>query len=784
MVLAYSEALRDDPFNEDLIARLAEARVKGAHEHYLAGKAALREGRVTQASEEFEMSLALDPSRPEYRLALTEALRRKEAKEQLRDAEKLKYMGRMDDALIAFERAAILDPKLMPAYEGITAVSAERRTAKRMAKSTQPITLRFQKAKLREVFEILARTAGVNVVFDKDVRDDQVTIFLRDMPYDDALKLILSTNNLIAHKLAHDTILISPNTKQKHAQYQDLMIRTFYLSNAEAKKAVNLLRSMLESKRVFADESVNAVVVRDTPAKLHLAERVLYSIDRRQPEVILEVEVLEVDRTKSLKYGLDYQKSTSFALTPEFPTEGGGVFSIEFLTNLGKSNYLVTFPSRVTLDFFKQVSEAKILSSPKMRVVSGEKATINVGDKQPILLSTTSTSPNQVGGGVATQSTVTSTEFKDTGVKLTVEPRVHLLNELTLKVKIELTRVLDRVILQDDPEISQFRFGTRTAETTVRIRDGETIVLGGLIAEEHRKTIETTPILGDIPYIGKLFFTHYITDTITTELILTITPRIVRSMEMPGVENQAFWSGTQTQFSTDRIFAPEPKMASLTQGVGVLPADGAAASDAKTTTDSAPVAVEPRSPDRSSTEPSEAASPSEAPALPSAGPPEPPVTSAVPGAPSAGAVLPGPPPVMARGAGVLALRPSRLLTTVGQQFRVDLTADQVANFTQSVVTLTYNPKLLEFVRLSEGVLLSRSTGPSGATAAEDPEAGKLVLQVRRQGTESVVSGALAVLFFKAKGAGTSPLTLQSTQLVGAQGQSLSVSVRPASVVVR
>jgi general secretion pathway protein D len=782
-VAAYRQAAEHDPFDKDVRARLDGVKADAAEQHYVEGKAGLKDRQFDRALTEFQLAVALDPSRPEYHRGMAEALRLKGSRDQLKDAETLRYLGRLDDALVAFERAVALDPDLTEAVEGITTVAAQRRAAKAMAKSTQPVTLRFQKAKLREVFEILARTAGVNVVFDKDVRDDPVTIFLKDMPYDDALTLILNTNNLVAHHVTPDTILIAPNTKQKRAHYQDLMIRTFYLSNAEAKKVVNLLRSMLESKRVFADEAVNAVVVRDTPAKLHLAERVIYSIDRRQPEVVLEVEVLEVDRTTEEEFGLSYAKEASFGVLP--PSIGDIIIS-----GSGLNAIRVSFPTSATLDFFKQEAHAKTLASPRIRVLTGEKATINVGDKQPILLSTTNVLPTSLGG-VPTTSTVTSTEFKDTGVKLIVEPRIHLVNELTLKLKIEVTRLGEEVVLQAEPLIQQFKFGSRTAETTLRVRDGETVVLAGLIANDRRKTEETVSWLGDIPILGDLL-THTNEQTIETEIILTITPHIVRRREMPGLEAQAFWSGTQNRFSTEKLFSPAPAMMSR-NGNGSSP-EGADSSNGAPGQGGSSSPAGPPQPSGFSPGPT---APSPRTPGPQSQVQPPGSTSDAPVGGTGGSLTrPGPQPVpddgpladegtvVAGGAGVLAIQPSRLFTKVGHQFRVDLTAARVGNFTRSVVTISYDPRLLKFLRISEGALLEQSTGPSGATLSEKPEAGTLVLEVRRQGSTPSVSGTLASLFFEAQSPGTGHLVIVPMQVVGAGGETFRVTATPGSVVVR
>src|SRR5689334_15231095 len=179
--------------------------------------------------------------------------------------------------------------------------------------------------------------------------------------------------------------------------------------------------------------------------------------------------------------------------------------SLHQLAGLDQSNYLLKPPTNVQLDFFKQDADAKTLAAPKVRVVNNKKAEINIGDKQPILLSTTNVLPGQAAtGAVPTTSTVTSIEFRDTGVKLTVEPAIHLGNELSLKMKIEVIRLGEPVLLQANPPITQFKFGNRTAETMLNVRDGETIVLGGLLQEEDRRTRVTIPWIGDLPFIGNL----------------------------------------------------------------------------------------------------------------------------------------------------------------------------------------------------------------------------------------------------------------------------------------
>ena len=242
--------------------------------------------------------------------------------------------------------------------------------------------------------------------------------------------------------------------------------------------------------------------------------------------------------------------------------------SMRQLTSLGESNYLFKLPSTVILDFFKQETDAKTLASPKLRVINNKKAEINIGDKQPILLSTTNVLPGQaVTGAIPTTSTVTSIEFRDTGVKLTVEPSIRLNNELSLKMKVEVVRVGEQVTLQNQPLIQQFKFGNRSAETTLNMRDGETIVLGGLLQEDDRRTRTSIPWIGDLPYIGNLL-SSYRTERVTTEVILTITPHITQPVLPAGPRNHAFWSGTELSYATGPMFSPLPQVVSTVSGGG------------------------------------------------------------------------------------------------------------------------------------------------------------------------------------------------------------------------
>src|SRR5574341_224364 len=561
--LAYKQALKDDPFNPTLQSKYAMARERAAAVFEEQGRAYLKDGQLDLAAQQFKQALTIEPSNLGHQAALSEALRLKDAREHYKDAERLAQLGRVEEAMDQYAKAAELDPSFKEPLESIAKLTEAQQALGREDRRQQPVTLRFRNAGLKEVLEGVGKAGGVNLIFDKDVRNDPVTITIQDTPFEEAFNLILNSNNLFSRVLSPGLVIVSPNTKQKQEQYQDLMIRTFYLSHAKAKDMLVLLKGMLDSKRMHANDQLNTIVIRDQPEKIELAEKIILANDRQDSEVLFEVEVLEVNRTVNQTYGLSYPKQIAAALVPPGFTGiiNGDIapqFTYQQLTSLGQSIYLFKLPTNVQLDYFKQITDAKTLASPKIRVVNNKKAEINIGDKQPILLSTTNVLPGQaVTGAVPTTSTVTSIEFRDTGVKLSVEPAIRLVHDLALKMKIEVITLGEPVILQAHPPITQFKFGNRSAETMLNIRDGETIVLGGLIQEQDQRTKVTIPWIGGLPVIGDLI-SSFKTQRITTEVILTITPHILHTMTQPGLGTQVFWSGTESTYATTPLFSTKP----------------------------------------------------------------------------------------------------------------------------------------------------------------------------------------------------------------------------------
>jgi general secretion pathway protein D len=725
---AYQEALKDDPFNPAIQGKLRAAKGRVAATYQERGRVALKERNLPQAIEAFKRALGLDPTNADHQTALAQALRYKEAQDRLAVGQKMLKAGRLDDATEAFERALELDPDLKAAQDGLVQLAEKQKSPPQpLAGSRQPVTLKFQSARTKEVFEVLARSVGINILFDKDMKDDPITIFVKDAPFDDALSLILTTQSLFIRRLAADTILVIPKTKQKLDQYQDLMIRTFYLSTGKAKDMVNLLRTMLETKRIFVNEELNAIVMRDTADKVRLAERIILANDRKPGEVLFEIEVLEVDKTKTDKFGVNIAKQVGAVVGPSGTTAFPGAnlvpFTLQQLTSIGTGSYLFTLPTSVLVDFLRTESDAKTLANPKIRVVNNKQAKVNIGDKVPILLSTTNTIPGAPGIVTPTTTTITSIEFKDTGVKLTVEPSIHLNNDVTIKLQIEVTRLGDKVRLQDNPVIEQFRFGTRTAETSLSLRDGESVFIGGLIQDEDRTTVTKVPGLGDIPVLGEIFKATT-RDRITTDVILTITPRIVRALETPAPEDQAFWSGTEETYALKPLF---PDTAAG-RGLSGVPPSGASPA-----APSQPGSQAPRQP---------------APA-------------------------------------VLSFLPPDRTIQVGQDVTLDVLVSNLEDLAEGTLTVSYDPKVLEFHQAVEGELLKRDGSATVETAA-NPATGMVVLRLKRAEGAKGVSGAgvLATLAFTAKGPGSSPVAIQSPRLLTAARAPLAASGGQGTVRVQ
>lgn len=397
-------------------------------------------------------------------------------------------------------------------------------------RDARPVSLQFRDANTKMVFEVLSRQTGVNFVFDKDVRSDsKTTIFAQGVPVEQAIDLVIGQNQLSRQVLSDNMVLIYPNTPAKQKEYQDEIVKTFYLTNTDPKKAQDLLKTVLNTKTLFVDDKANLIIMRDTPEAVRMAEKLINSLDLADSEVMMEVEVLEITRSNLQQLGIEYPTTATIA-TPSQLT-------LESIRHLGRSDISIT-PFSLTADLLKQVGRANTLASPRIRARNREKAKILIGSRVPVI--TNSVTPSAVGTPVVTGSV----QYLDVGLTLEVEPTVHLDGEVSIKLNLEVSSITKEVDIAQSGTRA-YEIGTRNAQTLLSLHDGETQILAGLIQDSDTRNSAHIPGLGDIPILGKLFGSDHI-DKEKTEIVLSITPRIIRSAARPSSETTEFWYGTES----------------------------------------------------------------------------------------------------------------------------------------------------------------------------------------------------------------------------------------------
>jgi len=533
--LIYLEkAVRDYPDDREARALYLRQRDAMVNRGLAEAEAARADGHEEEAERSYRAVLKVDPRnlRANEGLSQLSAARRHDA--ALQEAEEL--LARNDLAGAEARLRIILtqaprNPKARAALKQVQErrASAERSTQALTGSFTEPVSLEFRDAPLRSVFEAFARTSGINFVLDNDIKADaRVTIFVRKTPLDEVIRLILVTNQLERKVLNNNTVLIYPNVPAKVKDYQELEVRSFFLANADVKQALNLVKTVVKSRDLFIDEKLNLLVVRDTPDALRLVERLLESLDLAEPEVMLEGELLEVTRNRLSELGLRFPDQIGYGRLLEDGTVAAGAASLRRGGNL---TTFVTNPA-LLLNLHREDGDTNLLANPRIRVKNREKAKIHIGDKLPVF---TTTSTANVGVSA-------SVNYLDVGLKLDVEPTVYLQDEVGIRVGLEVSSVVQQI---SGPQGSiAYQIGSRSAATTLRLRDGETQVLAGLINDEERNSANKLPGLGDIPILGRLFSSHRDIHN-KSEIVLLITPRILRNLEQPLSSANSMSAGTE-----------------------------------------------------------------------------------------------------------------------------------------------------------------------------------------------------------------------------------------------
>jgi general secretion pathway protein D len=485
----------------------------------------------------------------------------------------------------------------------------------------------------------------------------------------------------------------------------------------------DILKGLITVRKLIVNEPLNSLVLRDTEEVIKLAGKIIEANDRRLAELILEVEILEVNRSKAERLGLDLGSYRVSAST--------GTAIIGVTGNIQESirNALtLTLPS-ATFNFYKQDVDAKTLANPKVRVLSGKNAKIHIGDRVPLRAATIQDVTGQVR---------TTYDYKEIGIRLLAEPIVHIDNSVTVKVGLEVSTLGENLGTQNEPA---FRIGTRNAETFMMLRDGETAILGGLIRDEERKTRVRVPLFGDIPAAGALF-TSYDDSNGRTDVLLTITPRVVRGWDLPNKQMRSFVSGTEDRYLSEPLFA------SLNQSA-VRPTQTAALASGQT-----PVPPPLSSPSSvAGTAPAATTTPGEPPSVATA-------------------------PVVARPP-VLAFSEPVYESSSNAEFEVQLIGENLKGIVNLPMEVLLNSQLLKLVRFEAGSAV--------ASLKVEPDESLGVLRVSaklKEGGGTDEKMVIARLVLRGDKAGISYLVYRAPSLEGASGAAVSAQVRASRVVIK
>lgn len=520
-VLRYIEAVRNDPDNIQFKAGLLRAKVQAGQAHVRKAKQFRDAGVLERALLEYRQAIELDPSNQyaeaELRKIADELKAVRDTGQKPRSIAEMKKRSKGSTAL---------PPTLNP-------------------KSKEEIDLIFSKpASVMDIYRALGRAFGVNVLFDPKLKDQEITIELSGVTAQTGFETVMRTVGHFYKVIDESTVIIADDNPQNRRNYEDQVIQTFFLDNAEVKDVMTMVRSLISAKYVAANEQLNAIVLRDSADKVKVAEQIILANDKAKAEVVVDIELMQINtgRLQDLGMSLSSNSITS-ALTfgnggGDGETPAASTVRLSDLAYINQNNWALTLPSFV-FDFLKSSGDAQALAQPKLRITEGEKASLVIGDRVPI--PTTSFNSGNLGNGGAIVP-VTSFQYQDVGIKIEVEPRVHHNEEVTLKVKIEVSNIAD--FIDGSGGQRQPVIGTRTIESNIRLKDGETNFLAGLIRTDQTKNERGIPGLSDLPILGRLF-TSTSTDNRRTDIVLTLTPHVIRRAAIEAEDLLPIWVGTE-----------------------------------------------------------------------------------------------------------------------------------------------------------------------------------------------------------------------------------------------
>jgi general secretion pathway protein D len=527
-VIEYTKLLRERPDDGMARASLQQAKLRASQSHFSTARRMAALGRFEEAQVEYQIAAELNPGN----VGIQEELRTMRA--QIRAKVAVTDSGKTQlEMLIAQSREGPLPGASLPTDVVL------------------PDTLMFREASAQVVYLAIGKFADLSIVFDPAFRDQQITVDLRKNTLAEALDTVSSaTRNFWKSSgrggNSQRTVSIIPDTPAKRREYEEEVVRVFYLSNADLKETIDILRIVVDARRIAPLTATNAISIKDTPERIAAAGRIIGAIDKARPEVVIDVELLEVDRKHMKDYGLQIASpgspGISGSVTLKDPT-----YSLEGLRNLTQSDVILSGLPGLYYRLLKTDNATRVLANPQLRTSEGIAAQARFGERVPIPV--TVFAPLATGG--AAQQPITSFNYENIGVNIDITPRTHHDDEVSLAVKIEVSNI-SGTGFGDLPT-----FGNRSINTVIRLKDGETNMLAGLIRDDERKVMSGVPGLSDLPVIGALFASNH-RETQQTDIILTLTPRILRVLELTSDDLAAFRVGRDSGAPLIDIPLPAP----------------------------------------------------------------------------------------------------------------------------------------------------------------------------------------------------------------------------------
>ena len=522
-VVEYTNVVRANPGNREARTALERVKLRAAQDHTARARRLASQDRYEEAVVEYQLAAELNPTDPAVETAL------REARQRLRTKVAVTRGGRTElESLIDRTREMSAPGLDLPAVK-------------------LPGTLTFGNgATARAVFLTVGRFANLSMIFDPGFRDQPLTIDLRDATLEHALAALTASTRTFYRVTAPRTITIVPDTPAKRREYEETVVRTFYLSNADVKETIDLLRVVIDIRQISPTTATNAITIKDTPERIAAAGRLITAIDKARPEVVIDVELLEVDRTRLRDYGLQIASPGSAGISGSADVNRDD-FRLANLKNLTAADVFLAGIPGVYYRLLKNDSSTRTLANPQLRTAEGLPATARFGERVPVPVTTFAPI---AAGGVNTQP-ITSYAYENIGVNIDITPRTHHDDDVTLSLKVSLSSISGTGFA------GLPTFGNREISTTIRLKDGETNMLAGLIRDEERAVLSGIPGLSDIPLVGRLFANNH-RETQQTDIILTLTPHIVRVLELTEADLLPFRFGRESGAALGEVLGAPP----------------------------------------------------------------------------------------------------------------------------------------------------------------------------------------------------------------------------------